>query len=64
VRARFTDRRTDTSLADAEGDLVIAADGIHSVARQTRYPHEGPPNSIVSYQIFTVMAEHDSNQRW
>jgi 2-polyprenyl-6-methoxyphenol hydroxylase-like FAD-dependent oxidoreductase len=64
VRARFTGRRTDTSLADTESDLAIAADGIHSVARQTRHPHKGAPDSIVSRQILTVMAEHDSNQRW
>ena len=26
-----------------EGDLVVAADGIHSAARAQHYPHEGPP---------------------
>jgi 2-polyprenyl-6-methoxyphenol hydroxylase-like FAD-dependent oxidoreductase len=43
IRARFTDRRTGVPLPDAEGDLLLAADGIHSVARQTLYPNEGPP---------------------
>ena len=27
----------------AEADLIVAADGIHSVARRQRYPDEGPP---------------------
>jgi 5-methylphenazine-1-carboxylate 1-monooxygenase len=27
----------------AEADVIVAADGIHSVARTQRYPHEGPP---------------------
>ena len=27
----------------AAGDLVVAADGIHSAARRQRYPDEGPP---------------------
>jgi 2-polyprenyl-6-methoxyphenol hydroxylase-like FAD-dependent oxidoreductase len=43
VRARFVDRRTNVRLPDADGDLLIAADGIHSVARQILYPNEGAP---------------------
>lgn len=43
VRAHFIDKRTNSSLPHATGDLLIAADGIHSVARQTLYPNEGPP---------------------
>jgi 5-methylphenazine-1-carboxylate 1-monooxygenase len=43
VRARFIDKRTNARLQDAEGELLIAADGIHSVVRQTLYPNEGPP---------------------
>lgn len=43
VRAHFIDRRTNAQLPDAEGDLLIAADGIHSAVRQALYPQEGPP---------------------
>lgn len=43
VRAHFIDRRTGVRLDDAEGDLLIGADGIHSVMRRTLYPLEGPP---------------------
>jgi 2-polyprenyl-6-methoxyphenol hydroxylase-like FAD-dependent oxidoreductase len=43
VRARFVDKRTGARLPDVEGSLLIAADGIHSAARQTFYPNEGPP---------------------
>jgi 2-polyprenyl-6-methoxyphenol hydroxylase-like FAD-dependent oxidoreductase len=43
VTAHFTDRRSQTALPDEVGDLLIGADGIHSVVRATLYPHEGPP---------------------
>ncbi len=37
VTARFTGGAT------ARGDVLVAADGIHSVARALLYPNEGPP---------------------
>ena len=43
IRAHFVDRRTGASLGSADGSLLIAADGIHSSARQALYPREGPP---------------------
>ena len=43
VRAHFADRRTDTRLQDAEGNLLIGADGIHSAVRRALYPNEGAP---------------------
>jgi 2-polyprenyl-6-methoxyphenol hydroxylase-like FAD-dependent oxidoreductase len=43
VRARFIDRGTNIRLPDAEDDLLIGADGIHSVVRRMLYPDEGPP---------------------
>src|SRR6185312_11362907 len=42
VAARFEQREGgDTFVAD--GDLLVGADGIHSVARAAFYPSEGPP---------------------
>jgi 5-methylphenazine-1-carboxylate 1-monooxygenase len=35
--------RGDGSRAEAEGDLLIGADGIHSAVRAALYPAEGPP---------------------
>jgi 2-polyprenyl-6-methoxyphenol hydroxylase-like FAD-dependent oxidoreductase len=43
ITARFT--RTDgPGEFEVEGRALIAADGIHSVARKTMYPNEGLPN--------------------
>jgi 5-methylphenazine-1-carboxylate 1-monooxygenase len=42
VVARFRDRESN-AIVDVEGDVLIAADGIHSAARKSLYPEEGPP---------------------
>lgn len=42
IAARFADR-TGAQIAEMEGDLLIAADGIHSAARSALHPDEGPP---------------------
>jgi len=41
--AHFSAGRRGGHRATVRGATVIAADGIHSVARALRYPHEGPP---------------------
>jgi 2-polyprenyl-6-methoxyphenol hydroxylase-like FAD-dependent oxidoreductase len=43
VRARFVNRRTGDQVGEAEGGLLIGADGIHSTVRSALYPNEGPP---------------------
>jgi 2-polyprenyl-6-methoxyphenol hydroxylase-like FAD-dependent oxidoreductase len=43
VRAEFIDRTTGTPAGAYEGDILIAADGIHSAVREKLYPNEGPP---------------------
>ncbi|MBS4211635.1 MULTISPECIES: flavin-dependent oxidoreductase [Neobacillus] len=43
VTARFINRKTGESLGSYNADLMIAADGIHSVVRKTFYPNEGLP---------------------
>jgi 2-polyprenyl-6-methoxyphenol hydroxylase-like FAD-dependent oxidoreductase len=43
VTARFVDRETGAAAGEAAGDVLIAADGIHSVVRAHFYPDEGPP---------------------
>jgi 5-methylphenazine-1-carboxylate 1-monooxygenase len=43
IIAHFVDKRSGARLPDEAGDLLIGADGIHSVVRQTLYPNEGPP---------------------
>jgi 5-methylphenazine-1-carboxylate 1-monooxygenase len=44
VTAHFTDARFGTSSETVRGDVLISADGIHSVARRHFYPKEGPPS--------------------
>jgi 5-methylphenazine-1-carboxylate 1-monooxygenase len=43
VEATFIDRRTAAVSATAKGSMLIACDGIHSVARRHFYPDEGTP---------------------
>ena len=43
VRAVFRDRRTGQQIGEARGDLLVAADGIHSAVRAKLYPDEGAP---------------------
>ena len=43
MRAHFVDRRSGETIGEAEGDLLIGADGIHSAVRGALYPEEGPP---------------------
>ena len=43
VEATFIDRRTGAVSATAKGSMLIACDGIHSVARRHFYPDEGMP---------------------
>jgi 2-polyprenyl-6-methoxyphenol hydroxylase-like FAD-dependent oxidoreductase len=43
VEATFIDRRTGGVSATATGSMLIACDGIHSVARRHFYPDEGMP---------------------
>ena len=43
VTAHFTDTRRGDAGLTARGDVLICADGIHSVARRRFYPDEGPP---------------------
>ena len=43
VEATFTDRSTGAAVANVHGDLLIGADGIHSVVRAHHYPDEREP---------------------
>ena len=42
VKAFLADKATGRPVASVSGDFMIAADGIHSVARRQFYPDEGP----------------------
>jgi 2-polyprenyl-6-methoxyphenol hydroxylase-like FAD-dependent oxidoreductase len=56
VRAHFVDRRTSERRDDAEGSLLIGADGIHSTVRSVLYPDEGPPlwNGAIMWRGITT----------
>jgi 2-polyprenyl-6-methoxyphenol hydroxylase-like FAD-dependent oxidoreductase len=43
VTAHFIDRRAGTAAGSARADVMIGADGIHSVVRRAFYPSEGAP---------------------
>jgi 2-polyprenyl-6-methoxyphenol hydroxylase-like FAD-dependent oxidoreductase len=43
VTATFTRRDATEETVTARGDVLIAADGIHSMVRRLYYPDEGPP---------------------
>src|SRR5205809_2266774 len=43
IRAEFIDKATGKPAGSHEGELLIAADGIHSAVREKLYPQEGPP---------------------
>lgn len=42
IEARLSERSTGKTLGTAQGDVLIAADGINSAARARLYPDEGP----------------------
>ena len=43
IRASFVDKATGIAAGDYDGAVLIAADGIHSAARERLYPNEGLP---------------------
>jgi 2-polyprenyl-6-methoxyphenol hydroxylase-like FAD-dependent oxidoreductase len=55
VRAAFARRADGDATAEAEADIMIAADGIHSAARAKFYPDEGLPkwNGVMMWRGVT-----------
>ncbi|MEO2155396.1 MAG: FAD-dependent monooxygenase, partial [Acidimicrobiales bacterium] len=43
VVARFVDRRSGTAVGEYEGEVLVGADGLHSVLRRSFVHDEGPP---------------------
>ncbi|MDA3624035.1 flavin-dependent oxidoreductase [Saccharopolyspora sp. WRP15-2] len=58
VRAHFADRRGGTQVT-VRGDVLVAADGIHSTARSVLFPAEGPPrwNGVMMWRGATDWPE-------
>ncbi|HWD06259.1 MAG TPA: flavin-dependent oxidoreductase [Amycolatopsis sp.] len=58
VRASFADRHSDEPTTD-HGDVLVAADGIHSAVRALLYPDEGPPrwNGVLMWRGATDWPE-------
>jgi 5-methylphenazine-1-carboxylate 1-monooxygenase len=63
VRARFVDRHGD-ALDPAHGDVLVAADGIHSTVRSILFPAEGPPrwNGVMMWRGATDWPEFGSGR--
>lgn len=58
VRAHFTGR-DDVPRASVDGDVLVAADGIHSTVRSILFPDEGPPrwNGVMMWRGATDWPE-------
>jgi 2-polyprenyl-6-methoxyphenol hydroxylase-like FAD-dependent oxidoreductase len=58
VRASFVDKDTGAPVGTFDADMLIAADGIHSVVRSHFYPNEGPPkwNGVQMWRGVTMGA--------
>ena len=56
VRAYFVNRRNGQPIGEAEGELLVGADGIHSAVRSTLHPDEGPPlwNGAILWRGVTI----------
>jgi 2-polyprenyl-6-methoxyphenol hydroxylase-like FAD-dependent oxidoreductase len=56
VNAEFIDRATGQQILTKEGDVLVGADGVHSVVRRALYPDEGPPkwNGVTMWRAVTV----------
>jgi 5-methylphenazine-1-carboxylate 1-monooxygenase len=56
VRGEFVERASDTPVGQADADLLVGCDGIHSTVRRTFYPGEGPPkwNGVTMWRGVTL----------
>jgi 2-polyprenyl-6-methoxyphenol hydroxylase-like FAD-dependent oxidoreductase len=56
VQAQFIHRASGEMILSKEADILVGADGVHSVVRRALYPHEGPPkwNGITMWRAVTV----------